>query len=58
MQLYETVSEFFGFDVIDEITTFGDFVPWFVKVAVSIIIFGVCVRMFMSLLISFTRGIK
>ena len=58
MNLYEMVEEFFGLEIVNEINNFADFLPWFVKVAVSAIIFGVCVRSFMSLLISFTKGIK
>ncbi|MCR5487458.1 MAG: hypothetical protein K6F35_07980 [Lachnospiraceae bacterium] len=58
MALYEMVSEFFGLDEVGEIMNFADFLPWFVKVFAGIIIFGVVVRSFMGLLISFTRGIK
>lgn len=58
MELYEIVSEFFGLDEVAEIATFADFLPWYVKVFACVVIFGVCVRSFMSLLISFTKNIK
>lgn len=58
MQLYELVEEFFELGAVNDIKTFADFLPWFVRLFASLTIFGVVVRMFMSLLISFTRGIK
>lgn len=58
MELYEMVSEFFGLEEAEHILNFADFLPWGVKVFASIVIFGVVVRSFMGLLISFTRGIK
>ena len=52
------MMSFFDIEEIEQIKTFADFAPWFVKVLVALIIVGVFVRCFFSAMVGVSRGLR
>lgn len=58
MEIFNNLMAFFEIEQIDELTSFADFAPWFVKVICAIIIMGVFIRCFFSAMVAVSRGIR
>lgn len=58
MEIFNSIMEFFEIETVDTLTCFGDFVPWFVKVLLAIIVVCVFLRCFFSAMVEVSRGIR
>lgn len=58
MEIFNSMMSFFDIEEIEQIKTFADFAPWFVKVLVALIIVGVFVRCFFSAMVGVSRGLR
>lgn len=58
MEIFNSIMEFFDIKAVDSLTNFAEFVPWFVKVILAIIVVGVFIRCFFSAMVEVSRGIR
>ncbi len=58
MEIFNSIMEFFDIEAVDSLTNFAEFVPWFVKVILAIIVVGVFIRCFFSAMVEVSRGIR
>ena len=58
MEIFNSIMEFFEIETVDTLTNFGEFVPWFVKVILAILVVSVFLRCFFSAMVEVSRGIR
>ena len=58
MYIIESLMQFFGIDNLAEITTFAEFIPWFVKVLLAVFIICYIFRCFFTAVYQIRKGLK
>lgn len=58
MEIFNSIMEFFDIEAVAELENFADFVPWFIKVLLAIVVVSVFLRCFFSAMVEVSRGLR
>lgn len=58
MQIINSLIDFFGINNLEQITTFGEFIPWFVKIILALLIVCYVFELFFYSVNKIVRGLK
>lgn len=58
MAIIDSLMQFFGIDNLTEVTTFAEFVPWFVKLLLAVVIICCMFRCLFNATWKISRGLN
>ncbi len=58
MEIFNMICNYFEIEQLDTITTFADFVPWFVKILAVLFILGTIFKALFNMIWQVNRGLS